>query len=530
MSASRGRSLSGFGALLGVLALALILRILALSALDLSDLPGPGGVKMVTALATGHHDRDWATWAVASSLPLFSGDVVTACRALMLAGGLAQVLGAMLAAGALLGRRAAAIAGLLVAVWAQPLFVSVMIGADALSVGLAWLGVGLAWLSAERGSWGLPGVVIGALLTAFAVTLKINALPVLGLLALAPLLARNWRDAALAAAALLGALQLARWGFLPTHSGHVQPGGPALDLHTVRAGLERLLEFADRNPEARSVIQILFAGTVAALLPGGRWPQRVLLAAVGVGAMGLATESIGVKLRIRHLLAASLPAVVLLGCGLAWIEELARGLLARLHPRAGRLAAALSLGVSAVLLLDTWAYLHAWSALRQARAGAAATTLPAPPHRWAHAYARLSGLVFDDISGYGAAPLAELARTAPPGGVATIPLRDARERHLTAAAAVAGRRYRVLEAPRCCSGEADLTCARQVVAALDRAGAWLVLPESAVDPQRIPNTQRTWARLLTVAAGEDGEAASAWWRVWKSSGSGGPLPCRAGTR
>ena len=114
------------------------LRLWVKDGLDLRDMPGAGGVKIVYALATGDYDRDWATWVAASFLPLFGGDVVQTCDTLvLLGGGLLAPLGALLCGWALAGRTAGLAAGRVAATWAQTVHTSLLIGGDGIAVGYA---------------------------------------------------------------------------------------------------------------------------------------------------------------------------------------------------------------------------------------------------------------------------------------------------------------------------------------------------------------------------------------------------------
>ena len=43
---------------------ALLVRLKVESAIDLTDMPGAGGVKIIAALGIGNSARDWSTWLV----------------------------------------------------------------------------------------------------------------------------------------------------------------------------------------------------------------------------------------------------------------------------------------------------------------------------------------------------------------------------------------------------------------------------------------------------------------------------------
>lgn len=487
-------------------------------ALDRSDLPGPGGVKVLTALATGDLDRDGLTQLCAPLLRWL--DPLQALQWVVSAGGLAAVLGAMLAAGALGGRTAALVAGVGAATFAQGAFAAVSYGPDGPAAGAVWLGVGLAWWGARQGRAWLIGVPLGAVLAAVGVTVKINAAPGVALLALTPLLVPPRHAARLGCVLVL--LAVGTWaglGMLPAQPTQ-QAGAPAsLTVSTLMGGLESVWALPSRqHPQAEPLLQLGLVAAVAALVPGRRWGLQLATLAVGLCAVGVAAATIGDLLRPRYLLAAALPAFVLLGAAAA---DLAAAL-PRRWLRAG-LGVGLAGALGGLCTLDAVAYLSAWSNLRVAAMGAAPDTLPAVPPAWQIRYARLSNLVLTDTSEVGARTLVALGETAPPGGVATVPLRDAREFHLRAGASLAGNDHRILDARRCCAGRPLDACAQALFDAVDAAGARLVLPTATPGRMRVPPPHQPLAAALR-AAGEFRQV-DPWWLVHEPTGAGGALPC-----
>jgi len=515
---SRRFALAAGGVLVGAAALQAGLR----AGLDRTDLPGPGGVKVLTALATGDLDRDGLTRLAAPLLALT--DPLTAVEGVVALGALAMVAGAMLAARALAGRPAALLAGVVAATFGQGALSAVLLGPDAPATGLVWLGVGLAWWGARTGGPALAAVVVGVALGVAGAVVKINAAPALALLALTPLLVPSRRPAQLGGALVaLGVGAALAVGLLPDDPTQ-QASAPAdLSWGALRGGLDAILSLPDRQqPAATPLIQLAGLGLVGAALPGPRWGTRLVVAGIGIAAAAVAAVTVGDLLRPRYLMAAALPAIALAGA--------LGGLPLRLVPAGwarGLAGAGLAAAVSLPLMADTLAYLHAWDARRVALVGTRPTTLPAPPAAWSRRYTRMTDLVLTDSSEVGAARLVAEAASAPPGGVATVPLRDAREFHLSAGASLAGRPYRVLEARRCCEGAPLDRCAADVVAALDGAGARLLLPRPVDRRMRVPRPHQAWWSALSAAAEAQGglEVLDAWWLRREPTGAGGPLPC-----
>jgi hypothetical protein len=496
---------------------------MAYDGLDLRSMPGPGGVKMLTALAEGNTGRDWCTWLIAAALPLTDGAILPASRIVMEGGALAAVLGATLAGHALSGWRAGLCAGGLAATWSWLVFTSVTLGADAPACGLAWLGVGLCWMAGRSGLVGLPVSLLGAGLVAFAAAVKIVALPAAALLAIGPMLARKWWHGLLHAAAAAAGLLWGRERWLASSESHVS-GMPTPDLAVILEGLSQVEALLGSTIREDILLQLLVLGAVGALLPGRRWLPRLLLAGLTVGVFGFTAQTISDKLRPRYLVPASLSPIVLSGVVLALLPTLCAPIrrLRLLRP----LAWVPLVGVCGGLSLDALGLLHGWSSLVGRFDDTRPAVLAEPPQGWMFRYHRLPRIMLTDHTAVGAAALVELARSAPAGGAAVIPLRDAREFHLTAAAALAEHPYTVLESRRCCQG-ADTGCAAQTVAALDAAGARLILPTTAGADNRVPHQHKAFARAIQTAAESirPMEEAGPWWQVWQGAGSSGTLPC-----
>jgi len=497
---------------------ALWVRLVVRGALSLDDLPGPGGVKVLAALGVGNTGRDWTTWVVASALPLVGQDILQAAIFVMVMASVAAVVGAMLAGQALAGRPAALAAGCVAAMWSQAIHPAVVIGADGVAMGAGWLGVGLVWWGVSRTAR-LPAVIPGVALLHFALLVKVTAAPAVALVAVAPLVARTPVRAILGAGVAALVLSTATLG---------GPGATSVSATWPRGAADTLLA---AHPEGYVFGILGTLALVGASLPGRRWLARVALIAAVTLTLDIAAQSGGLKARPRHLATGALGVVVLAGWAVGVVPAFITRLLAARGPKAWRLGARVLAVVPALLFMgflaqDTLGFFHGWSAVRSSWLTRSACDLPRPDPAWSRLYDRLSTHTFTDHSDPGADVLVELARTAPAGGSATVVLRDNREFHLLAGAALGGRPATVLDPGKCCRGDADAACAKSVVAALDRAGALVVLPTD-VGLQRTPRVNHPHDRFLGLLLRElhDLESRSKWWRVWQGSGSGGALPC-----
>ena len=499
-----------------------ILRQTALAGLDTRDMPGPAGVKMIAELARGNTGRDWCTWLIASAQPLVGDDILAAARLVIDLGGLGSVLAVSLAGTALAGWRAGLAAGLLAACWSPLLLTATVIGADGPSCALTWLGLAACWVAARAGWRGLPLAVLGAGLALFGALVKIVTLPAIAYAAVTPLLVSRDRPAygavlavGLGGALLYGGLQLGG-------SSSMVSGVPALSAAGLAQGAEKLTALLGPYLTSSLITQMALLGLAGALWPGRRWPVRLALVAIGAFVFAFTTQTVSDKMRARYLIPASFPSVVLAGVALGNLS----GALRSLGPLGWLPTAAVCLG----LTFDSLAYLESWSALRARYQSTAAETLPSPPPSYLGRYDDLALLHLTDHSAVGAADLVDLAASAPPPGVATIPLRDAREFHLSAAAGVRAIPYAILEPRKCCAQATPKgTCAQEIIRQLDASGARLVLPTHTGTDNRIPVQQLQWKTLLQNAAtarhpGTD----TGWWWVWEGDGTapGEELPCK----
>ena len=132
----------GFGrkrAVAIVLGLALSVHLFLLSALDLSDLPGPGSALWALDALLGTTKEGIAAYPLRLTVPLLGLDALRLQQALAL---VLAVWGAVLGARALGGGKGA-LAGAVVACWGLAQFQSMLIDVGATAWGLSWFGLGL---------------------------------------------------------------------------------------------------------------------------------------------------------------------------------------------------------------------------------------------------------------------------------------------------------------------------------------------------------------------------------------------------
>lgn len=498
-----------------------VLRLWVRASLSLGDIPGPGGVKTIAAIGVGHTGRDWTTWLVAAAMPLAGDDALQAAALVMVGCSVAAVAGAMLAGHAVGGRATGLAAGCVAATWSQIIHPAVVIGADGVAMGASWLGIGLLWWGSQR--WRrIPAVVGGAGLLYYALLVKVTAAPVVALAALTPLVGGPPALMAVSVAIVAGVLSQA------TLSG---PGATAVGFTWPRGAAEQLLA---SHPE-RFVFGILGQmALVGALLPGRRWLLRLSLFAALTVTLDVAAQSGGVKARPRHLATGGLGLVVLsgwlAGAVPAFIERLVSWKLPKALRGVLRPAAAIpAIFLMNFLMQDTLGFFHGWAALRSSYLAQSACTLPRPKASWGQLYHGISRHGFTDHSDPGADVLVELAQNGPPGGVATVVLRDNREFHLLAGATLGGTKATILDPRKCCKSGPSAACARTVAQALDRAGAMVILPTDT-GLQRTPrvNHPHDRFRALLKAQLSPLEDRTRWWQTWQGTGSGGALPCTKG--
>lgn len=512
--------------LLGVLLGALAWRLLLRAGLDLSDWPGAASGQRITEAARGNFSQTFDGWLTGLTLVPFGGDPGQVVQALALQatlGGLASVLGAGLAAGVLAGRRSAWLTAGLVAVWAPAVWVSLLYGADAAGLGLAWLGLGLCWWGAARAELiALPLCWLGAALVALGAAVRPTCLPVLAWVLLAPLLAPGLARGVLLAAGL-GATLAWSWIRLGL-AAEVGTQGGALPLspEVWSRGLALLQEQAFGGLAFGGYFELALLAVLGLLLPVARPGLRLLAVGASILALPLLVGVDFSTARPRVLLPSALGLVlgagVLVGRGADLLAASAR------LPDLRWLPGALLL---TLLALDGLAFLGAWSAAREAFTGTAASRLPTAPAPFVRRHRHLSEASLNGVTARGVVAAQGLAEEAPPVGVGLAPLRDRREAHFSAALQVAGKGWRVLEPQRCCGrDEVAEACAARLVTEVDAAGGWLLLP-GELQEDLVDLGQIAWVAALSQAAEAAGgtEALAPGWVLRRGTGSGDELPC-----
>ncbi len=468
---------------LGILA-GLCIHLALTGALDLRDLPGPGGTLLVADLARGTMSEGlsaWLGWPIAALLGPGTG-----VRVLMALAAASAMLGAALGSRALGG--SGLLGALLAACWSLSAGQPWLISGSTVAWGLAWLGLGLTWDAAERDAPRWAG--LGAGLLVLAAAAKPTALAALPLVGVAVLLAKR-RAVLLGALAVGGLIALIpAWLTLPTDTPWL--AAQAIGAGEGSGGLGELIWQQGRLPLAAG-LALLCAGA-ARSRPAGAAVVLVLLGAAVVLA------SRGERLQPRHLLP--------LCFGLVAVA----GLLAR-----SRAASAI---LVALLLADTLAWSHAFADQRAEHLDTARSALPVLP--WP-SYPEPAWAVFYESSTPGAIALMDHASEAT-GGALVLPLVDRRESHAVAAAALAGHPAVVLTRDRCCGqDEAAQACADRLVADLKASPASAILPGQS---RAVPEAHRPLAEALLLALSPRHRRAAERWRVVTGAGDG-PLPCAA---
>ncbi|MCB9780496.1 MAG: hypothetical protein H6742_18160 [Alphaproteobacteria bacterium] len=509
------------------------------SGLDLRDFPGAASGTIVLSAArlrdlgaTGYQPIDEVISALAIALPF---DLLTSLHVVMVGFVVLAAVGLGLAGLALCGREAGIAAGLLAACSAQLNWLGWCITYDAVACGLAGLGLGVALLGAARSGRWLLLVPMGCGLVGLGVVAKEVAHPALAWLFAVPILAaevpRRGRDRAVASLGCLATVAGAAWAVqwaLPTvaqpvgsprHTGTLVP----LDPEGVAQGLGWALEILSGEGWVNALVPLSVVALVGALLPWRSWAARIVLGALTVVALGIFSEVVTQGwLRLRYFAVPTEPLLVLAGAALG-----ATGLLlGRLARPLAFLPAVLGGGL---MLFDTVRYAHDWTAMRLDPVGVEAAKLPELPATAWTINDRRVGTHYSDTSMWGAVELRTLMaeQADHDGPVAVMRMRDGRERHGLAIAAVdAGRHGEVVSQDACCLGLSSRQCAEVVLEQADEAGALVVLPRPEPQDPRVDMADANLYRALVRALAErSGTVEGVHWLLWQGQGSGGPLPC-----
>lgn len=497
--------------------------------LDLQDVPGPAGMKLVAALSGGTLRVPLLDPLVEPLMSLVGGDPINMAFALSAFGGVAACLGCALGGWALAGRLGALAAGTLAGVFSYGLLLSTLVGPDSLAWGVSWLGVGIVFAGARVGWWGLPLLFLGALLALIGPELKESALPVLPLLLLAPLVAFERRAyvpvvAIVVLGMLFGAPDLLRgWHLFPPGSslGSVSQATP--DVSRIPEGLKVVAGMIGHGWGASPFFHLFVLGTIGALIPGPRHLARLGLWGGGLAIMGMVGIAIGTWTKARFLMLPSMPFFLLAGSGF--------GILIPRLKRGAPLGVAALAGALLFFWFDSLDLMNEWSLEHQNTAGAAPSTLPSPPGFWRPHHHGRDGLMISDFTATGAVELVALTRSGPDAGVLGVRIRDSREAHLVGAAAAQGLPYLILTPEGCCpDGSPSSACARAVLDKVEESGARLILPRLRPQDSRLPpGPQRMWSQLL-IEASDGALRGEAYWWVRDGAGTAptGAMPCTEG--
>ena len=482
---------------------------------------GPGGVKSVTALLENYPQRDWATWLMATLLPLFGHDIEWTARGVSLLGSCLSVFGLSLCAQALAGRAASWAVGLCGAFYAPLVWTGLLVGADASGTGLVWLGLGILFAIARHSRlWifvplGIACIILGT-------KVKITAFPAAAFLAIPPLL--NLSQKSLLKNASYAALLLSTLYFglqaLPDSNAHVGERPPLTwsGLEQGWTALRALFNDYDVLP------QLAVAAFCAALLPGQNILARAVLFLTTLAVSAYIPSVIGAKLRPRYLIPSTLPLLLLIGSAVyLW----------RWPKRYQYIPAVASGAIVVLLFLDSIAFHQAWSELMHERDGSQKGTFFEAPAGWRLRYQKLSGLLHSDHSDIGIRIQHELAQNHPYDMTLGVPLRDGREFHLRAASGLAGKSYRILEAQYCCSDTNIQSCAERTLSAFKKSGGRLILPTVQTHHNRIPHQSAAFTNaLIRLSKQESGwTAVEPWWGYLDAEGDGStPPPCQRPVR
>ena len=131
-----------------------------------------------------------------------------------------------------------------------------------------------------------------------------------------------------------------------------------------------------------------------------------------------------------------------------------------------------------------------------------------------------------DLSMYGAVELVQRFKSGE--GIASMRLRDARDRSVMAYALLYGQKHVILDPGICCKGKpVDEICAMRIVRQVSQSGLTLSLPTNIEGIERIYPNERRWRELLQNAAQQtllldNGEF---WWNYLPLSDSE-TIPCQ----
>ncbi|MEC7985366.1 MAG: hypothetical protein VX278_09395 [Myxococcota bacterium] len=479
--------------------------------LDLSDLPGAAGVWSLYLAASGTPKSDPSAllyFHLSAWIPL---SLLNLQAILSTIQGMTAIIGASLLGRSLAGREAGFYCGTLMAVWSPMQIFGLLCGNDTLCVSLSFLGIGLFFygLHGKTSLVRLPLAMIGCSMLVYAASIKEFALPLMPIVVLFPMVIKryDWRWFVCGPLLLYSAYWSYAW--FPAQNERIsllQSRSPIWFWE----GWEYIRDMTLYRMGETKLEQLIPLTLLLSLFPKQRL-RKILIAFTAI--LILTTTAFFLEHRVRPRFIA--PAALLLFASLAYnLRNL---------PIQNLLFPLLVLG----FCVDTWSYIQAWSDTRTQLMGTERSKLPEAPSYWKEQYMPVPDRVLRDVSLYGAAELVKKTKQGIP--LATLPLRDARERALMAYATLHGTEHVVLNPKKCCKEDAK-NCAKRLVTELQRAGITLALPKKIPRVNRIDGNQTSWLDLLTEYSLPSTKEESQYWWFWPHEDFGGHTPCKASRR
>ncbi|MEC7985583.1 MAG: hypothetical protein VX278_10505, partial [Myxococcota bacterium] len=391
--------------------------------LDLQAWYGPGGVKSITALAEGYPQWDWSTWFMGCLLVLSNDNIPLAARLSPLIGSVITVFSLSVMGEKMFGQ--GWVVGISAALYAPILWLGILIGGDAIAMGLSYLGLILFY--------NLWWIAFSLLLFFIAFKIKSIALPTLSYV-----FATRMRIRFIILTAVL---------LSPIWINHIR------SLRNATSGFFQLWDVLSPSD---TIFQLAVTSFVLLLFKRRKRRFPFILWGLTIFAMAYSCWYIGDKIRIRYLIPASLPFLVLTA-----------GLLGTYSRRFFGLRVIVFTLFWGLLLMDGWSFFYTWETKFIENEGVQKSALPTPPKIFLSRYAKMRGLEHSDVSAIGALSLHKLSLRSQKGA-AIIPLRDTRHYHLFAGLAVNQYPYREISPEQCCRPqESERECALRVLQSMN---------------------------------------------------------------
>lgn len=514
-------------------------RVLFYTGLDLSDTPGAGSAKVMSRAAAGIDYQDVTSRFIILTQKVTGAPVDIASQILSMVAGLAAILGAGLAGGAVLGREGCITGCIMASFWSMTTQFSILSGADPLILGLSWMAVGLCWLGMRTGILGLPIVFAGSWLGVFAISIKSTALSavLLSFIGFGLLPKKIWHWPFGVLAFLLGVLY-ARDFISPTQSiQNTSIGWSAsfwdglnshLGQHTnveemtqytfgwgsIVRGWENISGLLNTGYPEGLFEQLVPLSFLSAILPGKKWLSRLTVGLASVVCILLISDYLGPKLRPRYLVVMSIGLIVMLGILAVVIMNRIRSSLRWLIP--------VCFGV--LLASDTLAYMSFWGITRSQFNSTLYPVLPTPPEAYSRRYKALDERSLRDLSAYGIIEVLEAIQNSE-GGVAIPPLRDSRHWHLISSSISQEKPWVFLE-PDCCNDRPKVECGQDLVTQISNSGMIIMLPTQVESIRRTDQALDSWMDILYLGLSNSNRSQEIGkWLVLLPEGKDQEVPC-----